>query len=292
MSSVRVVITGLGAITPLGLNVSQMWDGLSTGRCGIDTITAFDPGGFTCRIAGQTPEFKIQKYVLKSHRKQIKLMSRDIMLSIVAAKEALESSGLITKGIDTENVNVDPERFGINIGSGMISCELVELAPAVAASITDGNFDIRKWGKDGVEQVTPLWLLKYLPNMLACHLSIIHDIRGPSNTITCAEASAHIAITEAAQVIERGGCDIALAGAAEAKINPIIMIRQCLLKRTNDNSNDDPSAACRPFDANANGCIFAEAGGIVILESLGNARDRSANILAEFAGAGHSNSIN
>ncbi len=219
-------------------------------------------------------------------------MSRDIMLSIVAAKEALESSGLITKGIDPENINVNPERFGINLGAGMISCDLVELAPAVAASITDGNFDIRKWGKDGVGQVTPLWLLKYLPNMLACHLSIIHDIRGPSNTITCAEASAHIAITEAAQIIERRHCDIALAGGAEAKVNPVIMIRQCLLKRTNDNSNDDPAAACRPFDANANGCIFGEAGGIVTLESLDNARDRNANILAEFAGSGNSNSIN
>ena len=292
MSSARVVITGLGAVTPLGLNVSQMWDGLSTGRCGIDTITAFDPVGFTCKLAGQAPEFKIQKYVLKSHRKQIKLMSRDIKLSIVAAKEALESSGLITKGIDPENINVDPERFGINLGAGMISCDLIELAPAVAASITDGNFDIQKWGKDGIEQVTPLWLLKYLPNMLACHLSIFHDIRGPSNTITCAEASAHIAITEAAQVIERRGCDIALAGAADAKVNPVIIIRQCLLKRTNDNSNDDPATACRPFDADAKGSIFGEAGGIITLESLDNASNRNANILAEFAGAGHSNSIN
>ncbi|GAI25359.1 unnamed protein product, partial [marine sediment metagenome] len=145
------------------------------------------------------------------------MMSRDIELAVVAANEALTNSELVTKGIDPEKVNVEPERVAINLGAGLISCDLVELAPAVAASTTDGKFDIRKWGKEGLELVTPLWLLKYLPNMLACHIGIIHDIQGPSNSITCAEASAHLAIGEASQIIARGGSDIALAGGAEAK---------------------------------------------------------------------------
>ncbi len=123
--------------------------------------------------------------------------------------------------------------MAINLGAGLISCDMVELAPAVAASITDGQFDIRKWGKSGLELVTPLWLLKYLPNMLACHVGIIHDIQGPSNSITCAEASSHLAIAEATQVIARGNADYALAGGAEAKVNPIAILRQCLLKRAN-----------------------------------------------------------
>ncbi len=292
MNSARVVITGLGAITPLGLTVSETWAGLCTGTCGIDKITAFDPVGFSCKLAGQVPDYKIQKYVLKTYRKAVKLMSRDIELAVIAANEAFVHAGLITRGIDPENVNVNPERMAINLGAGLISCDLVELAPAVAASVTNGKFDIRKWGKEGLELVTPLWLLKYLPNMLACHIGIIHDIQGPSNTITCAETSAHLSIAEAAQIITRGGSDIALAGGAEAKVNPIVMIRQCLLKRATDQNNDEPASACRPFDADAKGSVFGEAAGVVILESLENAERRGAKIYAEVAGIGHSNSIN
>jgi len=292
MNSTRVVITGLGAVTPLGLTVSETWEGLCSGTCGIGKITAFDPVGFNCKLAGQVPDYKIQKYVLKTYRKAVKLMSRDIELAVIAANEAFVHAGLITRGIDPENVNVNPERVAINLGTGLISCDLVELAPAVAASVTDGRFDLRKWGKEGLEQVTPLWLLKYLPNMLACHIGIIHDIQGPSNTITCAETSAHLSIAEAAQIITRGGSDIALAGGAEAKVNPIVMIRQCLLKRTTDQNNDEPASACRPFDADAKGSVFGEAAGVVILESLENAERRGAKIFAEVAGIGHSNSIN
>jgi len=292
MNSARVVITGLGAITPLGLTVSETWAGLCSGTCGIGKITAFDPVGFSCKLAGQVPEYKIQKYVLKTYRKAVKLMSRDIELAVIAANEAFVHAGLITRGIDPENVNVNPERVAINLGAGLISCDLIELAPAVAASVTGGKFDIRKWGKEGLELVTPLWLLKYLPNMLACHIGIIHDIQGPSNTITCAETSAHLSIAEAAQIIARGGSDIALAGGAEAKVNPIVMIRQCLLKRATRQNNDEPASACRPFDADAKGSVFGEAAGVVILESLENAERRGAKIYAEVAGIGHSNSIN
>ena len=292
MNSARVVITGLGAITPLGLTVSETWAGLCAGTCGIGKITAFDPVGFSCKLAGQVPDYKIQKYVLKTYRKAVKLMSRDIELAVIAANEAFVHAGLITRGIDPENVNVNPERVAINLGAGLISCDLVELAPAVAASVTGGKFDIRKWGKEGLELVTPLWLLKYLPNMLACHIGIIHDIQGPSNTITCAETSAHLSIAEAAQIIARGGSDIALAGGAEAKVNPIVMIRQCLLKRATHQNNDEPASACRPFDADAKGSVFGEAAGVVILESLENAERRGAKIFAEVAGIGHSNSIN
>jgi len=219
-------------------------------------------------------------------------MSRDIQLAVVAADEAIRSSGLITRGIDPEKANVDPTRIAINLGAGLISCDLVELAPAVATSITDGKFDIRKWGKDGLELVTPLWLLKYLPNMLACHIGIIHDIQGPSNTITCAEAAGQLAISEAARIIARGSSNIALAGGAEAKVNPIVMIRQCLLQRATSENNDNPTTACRPFDADARGSVFGEAAGMVVLESLENARSRNAKIYAEVAGLGHSNNIN
>ncbi len=292
MNSARVVITGLGAITPLGLTASDLWAGLCAGSCAIAPITAFDPVGFSCKIAGQAPDYNIRQYVPKTHRKATKLMSRDIELSVIAAREALTDGGLVTKAIDPEDINIDPTRVAINLGAGLISCDLIELAPAVAASAIDGRFDIHKWGKQGLELVTPLWLLKYLPNMLACHIGIIHDIQGPSNSITCAEAAAHLAIAEASRIIARGDSDIALAGGAEAKVNPIVMIRQCLLKRATSENNDDPESACRPFDAEAKGSVFGEAAGIVILENLENARTRGARIYAEVVGIGQSNSIN
>ena len=292
MSSARVAITGLGAISPLGLTVDEMWTKLCGGRCGISEITAFDPVGFSCKIAGQVPDFNVRSSMPKTFRKAVKLMSRDIKLAIVAADEAFRNSGLVTKGIDPENVNTDPKRTAINLGAGLISCDLVELGPAVAASVTDGKFDIRKWGKDGLELVTPLWLLKYLPNMLACHIGIIHDIEGPSNTITCAEASGHLAISEARDIIVRGDSDVALAGGAEAKVNPIVMIRQCLLKRTTSQNNSDPATACRPFDAEAKGAVVGEAAGIIVLEAMENALSRGAKVYAEIAGTGESNNIN
>jgi 3-oxoacyl-[acyl-carrier-protein] synthase II len=292
MESARVVITGFGQITPLGLTADETWASLCAGKTGIKTITAFDPVGFSCKIAGQVPDYKIRDYVPKTHRKATKLMSRDIELAVIAAREALDHAGLVTKGIDPENINIDPERVAINLGAGLISCDLVELAPAVAASATDGKFDIRKWGTDGLNLVTPLWLLKYLPNMLACHVGIIHDLQGPSNTITCAEVAGHLAIAEATQVIARGAGDIALAGGAEAKVNPIVMIRQCLLKRATSENNNEPTSACRPFDADAKGSVFGEAAGVVILEELQHAQERKAKVYAEVAGIGQSNSIN
>jgi 3-oxoacyl-[acyl-carrier-protein] synthase II len=297
VSFARVVITGIGAVSPLGLSAADTWSGLCAGRCGISRITAFDPVGFACKLAGKSPDYRIQDYVAKQFRKATKLMSRDIELAVIAANEAVRDSALVTKGIDpvrerSASNGVNPTRMAINLGAGLISCDLPEIAPAVAKSISDGRFDIRKWGKEGIELMTPLWLLKYLPNMLACHIGIIHDIQGPSNTITCAEASAHIAIAEAAQVIARGDSDIALAGGAEAKVNPILIMRQILLGRTTTKSNDQPECACRPFDADASGSVFGEGAGIVVLENLENAHKRRAKIYAEVIGAGQSASIN
>jgi 3-oxoacyl-[acyl-carrier-protein] synthase II len=283
----------MGAISPLGLTVGDLWAGLCAGKCGISKITPFDPVEFPCKLAGQLPDtFKVQNYVPKSYRKSIKLMARDIELTIAAAKEAFESSGLITKGIDETRINVDPRRMAIDLGAGLMSCDLVELGPAIEKSITDGNFDIRKWGKDGIEALTPLWLLKYLPNMLACHIGILHDIQGPSNTITCAEVASHLAMAEAMQIIQRGAADIAITGGGEARVNAMAIMRQCLTGRTATRYNDTPQAACRPFGAEADGSIFGEAAAILVLESLANAEKRNAKIYGELMGMGQSHSLN
>ncbi len=292
MGTARVVITGLGAVSPLGLSAADMWAGLRAGKCGIGQVRAFDPAKFSCRLAGEVAEYKIQQYVPKTFRKAVKLMSKDIELAVIAADEAVRDSAIVTRAIDEQKVSVNPQRMAVNIGAGLISCDPCELAPAVAQSMVQGRFDIRKWGSEGLQLVTPLWLLKYLPNMLACHIGIIHDIQGPSNTITCGEVSAHIAIAEAAEVIARGAADIALAGGAEAKVNPVLLMRQCLLKRSTTRHNDDPQGACRPFDAEASGSVFGDGAGIVVLENLDNATKRGARIYAELAGAGQSTCIN
>ncbi len=291
MEATRVVITGMGAVSPLGLGVDQMWAGLVEGRCGIGRVKAFDPQGLPCEFAGEVPPYSVQDYVPRKYRKNVKLMCRDIELAVAAAQEAFVASGLITKGIDPDHVTLNPTRTAVTLGAGMISCDMAELGPAVAASTTDGRFDIKKWGKQGLDLITPLWLLKYLPNMLACHIGIIHDIQGPSNTLTCAEASSHLAIGEAAQILARGDSDVAVAGGAEARVNLMMLLRQCLLKRAACNSEKAPSEMCRPFDAEAEGSVFGEGGGVVILENLEHARQRGAKILAEVLGIGQSHSL-
>lgn len=293
MTSPRVGITGVGAVSPLGLTAQDLWDGLVNGTSGIGRITAFDPAGFTCQLAGEAPEYKIRNHIPKSSRKAAKLMSRDIELAVIAADEALRHAGFNTPGIDaSESATLAPTRTAIILGAGLISCDLVELAPAVAASLKEGKFDLKQWGLEGIQHVTPLWLLKYLPNMLACHISLIHDIQGPSNTITCAEASGHLAVIEAMQIIQRGCADAALTGGAEAKVNPIVMARQCLINRANCQDNDRPEQACRPFDAQAKGSVFGEGAGMLVLESLDKARARQVPVLAEIVGYGQSNCLN
>ncbi len=115
------------------------------------------------------------------------------------------------------------------------------------------TLDLTAWGGAGMQQLTPLWLLKYLPNMLACHVTIVHGLMGPSNTITCQEASSHLAIGEAFRTIQRGDADLAICGGAESKVVPMGLLRQCLLKRVTEMGNDNPAAAVRPFDADATG---------------------------------------
>src|SRR5207302_6037926 len=133
---------------------------------------------------------------------------------------------------------------------------------------------------EGLGQLTPLWLLKYLPNMLACHVTIIHQLKGPSNTITCADASSHLAIGEAFRTIQRGDADLAICGGAESKINPMGLIRQTLLKRVTERHNGTPSEAVRPFDAEASGHAIAEGVGLFILEEYEHAKARGAKVYA------------
>jgi 3-oxoacyl-[acyl-carrier-protein] synthase II len=185
-------------------------------------------------------------------------------------------------------LNLDPTRFGANIGAGLICADLVELAGALHPAVDGGTFSLAKWGREGMENLTPLWLLKFLPNMLGCHVTIVHDAQAPSNTITCGEASSHLAIGEAYRTIARDKADVCICGGAESKINPMGVMRQQLLGRIVTDRDDQPDRACRPFSATRGGLVVSEGGGLVILEALDHARARDARIYAELVGFGSS----
>ncbi|MBC7783939.1 MAG: beta-ketoacyl-[acyl-carrier-protein] synthase family protein [Burkholderiales bacterium] len=279
----RVVVTGVGIVSPLGIGAKTYWENLLSGQIGIKRITAFDPGGFSCQIGGEVPAYKIGDYVPKSYRKATKVMARDIELAVIAADEAFRDAGLKSKAY-TETPDIDGSRFGCNIGAGLISAELDELTAAMNTA-RDGNvLDLKKWGGEGMAQLTPLWLLKYLPNMLACHVTIIHGLMGPSNTITCADASSHLAIGEAFRKLQRGKADYAICGGAESRMNPMGIVRQQLLNRINPSYNDCPQEAVRPFDTDAAGTVYGEGGGLLILEEYEHAKARGAKIYAELVG--------
>lgn len=279
----RVVITGIGVVSPIGIGTKSFWENLLAGKCGIRRISQFDPSGFACQIGGEVPAYKIGDYVPKSYRKATKVMARDIELAVIAADDAFKDAGIKSRAY-AEKSDFEPARFGCNIGAGLISAELNELTAAMVTARDGNRLDLHKWGSDGMTQLTPLWLLKYLPNMLACHVTIIHGLMGPSNTITCAEASSHLAIGEAFRTIQRGNAELAICGGAESRINPMGMMRQQLLRRLNETCNDRPDQAVRPYNSAAAGTVFGEGGGLLILEEYDRAKSRGARIYAELVG--------
>ncbi len=291
-----VVITGLGAVTPLGVGVEPFWRGLLDGRSRLARIERFDPSGFPCRLAGEVRDFSAKDYVPKSSRKAVKVMARDIELAVAAAKEAVEDARLSTRGCprdDHPEPTYPARRVGCHIGAGLIAAEPEELTSALATSVDErGGFSLRAWGDaeggDGrLGNLQPLWLLKYLPNMLACHVTIIHDAQGPSNTITCAEASGLLSIGESKRVIERGSADCCLTGGAENKITLMGLLRMDLAGRLAHTGDEtDGSRVVRPFDPDAPGGLLGEAGGIVVLERESTALARGARVYCRVAGAG------
>ena len=286
----RVAITGLGAVTPFGVGIESLWEALLEGRTGVTPIRAFDPSGFHCQLAGQIPEgFSIRDHVPKHYRKATKVMARDIDLAVAAARAAVGDAGMMTSAVieDGSAPTYAPERVGCHIGAGFIIAEINELASALMTSIQgERQFSYEKWGV-GMQNLTPLWMLKYLPNMLACHVTILHDAQGPSNTITCSEASGLLSIGESRAVIERGHADACFSGSAESKISPLGLIRAEYAGRIGHiGAETDPASAVRPYDSGAPGGVLGEGGGIVILESVDTARARGARIYAEIVGFG------
>lgn len=290
----EVVITGLGLVTGLGKGADALWEGMLTGKCALSRVRQFDASAFPMHFASEVREwFSIRDFVPKSYRKATKVMCRDIELAVAAAALAVGDGNLATKATSEDEqapATYAPGRVGCQIGAGLIVAEINELAAAFAkARSADGSFDYSKWGTQGMQELTPLWLLKYLPNMLACHVTILHDCRGPSNTITCGEASGALSIGESMRVIERGDADLCFSGGGESKINPLGYLRQYhtgMMATTQ--MEEDAGGIVQPFAEGARGSLPGEGAAILMLESKETALARQARIRAELAGFGAS----
>jgi 3-oxoacyl-[acyl-carrier-protein] synthase II len=282
----RVVITGLGLVTPLGIGVEPFWSALVEGRGAVRKIQAFPIAGLPNDLGAEVENLDKKAIIdlalpriKKPLRKSLNFMARDIQLSVVAAQLAFLDAGLADGG-------VDPTRIGVDLGAGLISTELDELAPAIDAGYqSNGSFDYGAYAREGIGTITPIWLLKYLPNMLACHISILLDCQGPSNTITEAEAASNVAMGEAARIIAKGRADVMITGGADSKIHPLSVVRMSLLHQMS-HWKGEPGAACRPFDAARDGWVPGEGAGIVILEEREHALARGARIYGEILGFG------
>ncbi|MDP7070770.1 MAG: beta-ketoacyl synthase N-terminal-like domain-containing protein [Phycisphaerales bacterium] len=289
-----VVITGIGPVTALGIGIDPLWKALEDGRTGIRRLEAFDATAWGCPFAGELPadEFSIRKIVPKHYRKATKVMCRDVELAVAAAQAATADAGLTTAGAGEGDITIPPHRMGCHIGAGLICADVNELAAALVTSQRDGAFDLHHWGREGIENLTPLWLLKYLPNMLACHVTIVHDCQGPSNTVTCWESSATLSLAESMRVIQRGAADACLTGGVESRLNVLATWRQeCAGRIVTATTEDDPATLVRPFEPDAAGTVLGEGGGILVLESRDHAQARGAEIKAVISGMACTQSI-
>lgn len=274
----RAVITGLGVFSPIGSTSAAVWAALRAGTSAVGPVRAFDASALPCHIAGEIPDFVAKNIIDKSYRRSLNAMARTVQLGVAAAQLGMQDAGL-KKG------DVAPERIGVEFASVMGATELPDLAGAskIASVGPRQPVDMDRWGREGAPEVPPMWMLKYLPNMPACHATILFDMQGPSNTIIPNDAAGVLATGEAFRILRRGAADVMLVGGSESKVNPLSMSRFNAFAALT-HRNDLGPRAVRPFDREASGTCLGEAGVAFPLEELGHARKRGATILAEVVG--------
>lgn len=294
-----VVITGLGPLSSISNSAVGFWESLQAGTKSITPIDTFDASGFTCPIAGQVTA-SVRDWVPKSYRKATKVMARDTELAVIAAKLATDDAGLLTSGSEETDsgFQINPQRTGCHIGAGLIAADTAEMSRAVVTATDDsGAFNTKNWGTEesgdaGMNNLPPLWLLKYLPNMPACHVTIIHGLKGPSNTIMGAEAGALLSIIESTRVIQRDAADMCVTGGAESRLNPLGLLRWDYAGRL-AHTQDEPNAddIIKPFNPDSVGSIMGEAGGMLVVEEEQHANNRGARAYARITGFANTQSI-
>jgi 3-oxoacyl-[acyl-carrier-protein] synthase II len=258
----RVVITGLGAVTPLGNTAEEFWASLIQGKSGIGPITRFDSTDFSTRIAGEVKGFDALKFVDKKDDRKLDLY---LKYALACAVMAVEDAGL-------DPAKEDGNRFGVLVGSGI----------GGLSTLLDSHKVLLDKGPD---RVSPFFIPMLIINMASGLISMRFGARGPNSSVVTACATGNHAIGDATRIIQRGDADMMIAGGAEAIIIPLTIAGFCQM-RAMSTRNEEPTKASRPFDAERDGFVCGEGGGLVVLESLEHARRRDARIYAEVVGYG------
>ena len=264
MAKRRVVITGLGIVSPVGIGVSQAWQSIVNGKSGITRISHFDPSLFACQIAGEVKDFDVTQYL---PAKDARRMDRFIHFGLVAGMEAFKDSGI-------EVTEQNAERIGVNIGSGIGGLPMIE----------DTHNDFLGGGP---RKISPFFIPGSIINMISGNLSIMYGLKGPNLAMVSACTTGTHCIGESARVIEYGDADVMVAGGSEATICSLAIGGFSSAKALSTR-NDDPATACRPFDKERDGFIMGEGAGVLVLEEYEHAKARGAKIYAELAGYGMS----
>jgi len=262
MEKKRIVITGIGVVSPIGIGLEPFWNNLLAGKSGIGPITHFDPTLFDCRIAGEVSDYNPLDFF---STKEARNLARFVQFASVASQEAVNHAKLDLK-------NIDLDRVGILIGSGIGSIETIE-------------DEYQKYLSKGPSRISPHFIPKIIINEAAGQVSMQTGARGPSTCITTACSTATNAIGDAFRFIQYGDADVMVAGGTESATTKLGVGGFCALKALTK-QNDTPEKASRPFDLNRDGFVMAEGAGIVVLESLDHAQKRGAPILAEMVGYG------
>ncbi|MBW3539439.1 MAG: beta-ketoacyl-ACP synthase II [Planctomycetes bacterium] len=272
----RVVVTGIGCVTPVGNDVESMWQAVREGRSGIGRITHFDAANFPTQFAAEVGGYDLGRYVEDSER--FRHAGRNIRFAIGAARQAMDDSGVLDSGLD-------PSRLGVYLGAGEGQQDFMIFMSLVAQAQRDGKLDLEIFTRQGLEKLHPQAEMEQEPNMPAGHLAGLFDAQGPNlNCLTACAASSQ-AIGEAAEIIRRGDAEAMLSGGAHSMIHPFGVTGFNLLTALSTR-NDAPEKASRPFDRDRDGFVLGEGAGMVVLEELEHARARGAQIYGEIVGYG------
>jgi 3-oxoacyl-[acyl-carrier-protein] synthase II len=282
----RVVVTGLGVICPLGSTRDAFWQALVAGASGVGPITMFPTQNLPVKFAAEAKQFanddisnfgELDKLIQRNIRKGLKTICREAQMGIAAAQLAMQHAGLKVGGLD-------PERTGAVFGSDYMITLPEEFVDACRNCVGPaGKFEFARWAQNGLPKLNPLWLLKYLPNMPAAHLSMYNDLRGPNNSITEREASANLAIGEAARIIARGHADCMIAGATGTWVHPYKTLQATVQFEVA--KEGEPSQASRPFDRHRSGMVLGEGAAALVLEESSLAEARGVTIYGEVIGS-------
>jgi len=266
MTRRRVVVTGLGLISPVGNTVQDGWANLLAGRSGIGAITRFDAANFACRFAGEVKGFNVEDYI---PGKEARHMDTFIHYGLAAAVQAVQDAGLPTGDALTED---QAERIGCMVGSGIGGLPMIEQ--------TDGDYRER-----GPRRISPFFVPASIINMISGHISIKYGFKGPNLAIVTACTTGLHCIGDAGRMIEYGDADVMIAGGAESTVSPL-GVGGFAAARALSTRNDSPETASRPFDKDRDGFVLGEGSGVLVLEEYEHARRRGAKIYAELAGFG------